>query len=58
LRRLDFPVLTLPVSAKSGFPNRFPYPSIEQQVNGTNYTSAAAKMGADKVEFKLFWDKF
>ena len=58
LRRFDFPVLTAPVQAKSGFPNRFPYPSAEQQVNGTNYTAAAAKMGADKVEFKLFWDKF
>lgn len=58
LRRLDYPVITAPVGAKSGFPNRFPYPSNEQQLNGTNYTAAAAKMGADKVEFKLFWDKF
>lgn len=58
LRRLDYPVLTAPVQAKSGFPNRFPYPSNEQQLNGTNYTAAAAKMGDDKVEAKLFWDKF
>ncbi len=58
LRRLDFPVLTAPVAAKSGFPNRFPYPNNEQQLNGTNYKAAAAKMGNDKVEFKLFWDKF
>jgi hypothetical protein len=58
LRRLDFPQLTLPVGAKSGFPNRFPYPNNEQQLNGTNYTSAAAKIGGDKVETKLFWDKF
>ena len=58
LRRLDYPVLKLPYEAKSGFPNRFPYPGNEQQLNGTNYTAAAAAMGGDKVEFKLFWDKF
>ena len=58
LRRFDFPVLSLPIGAISGFPNRFPYPTNEQQLNGTNYTEAAAKMGGDKVEFKLFWDKF
>ena len=58
LRRLDFPVLTPPVAAKSGFPNRLQYPNNEQQLNGTNYTSAASKIGGDKVETKLFWDKF
>jgi hypothetical protein len=58
LRRLDYPVLPLAENAVSGFPNRFPYPGNEQQLNGTNYTSAAAVMGGDKVEFKLFWDKF
>jgi hypothetical protein len=57
IRRLDYPKLSLAVSATSGYPNRFPYPANEQQLNGTNYTSAAAKMGGDKVEFKLFWDK-
>lgn len=58
LRRLDYPVLTPALSAISGFPNRFPYPGNEQQLNGTNYTAAAAIMGSDKVETKLFWDKF
>jgi len=58
LRRLDFPVLTAPVAAKSGFPNRFTFPGNEQQLNGTNYTDAATKVGGDKVETKLFWDKF
>lgn len=57
IRRFDFPVLSAPVAAKSGYPNRLSYPGNEQQLNGTNYTAAAAKMGADKVEFKLFWDK-
>ena len=58
LRRLDFPVLTAPVSAKSGFPNRFTYPDTEQTTNGANYTSAATAVGGDEVETKLFWDKF
>ena len=57
LRRLDFPVLTLAVGAKSGFPVRYQYPNNEQQLNGTNYTAAAAKIGGDKVETKLWWDK-
>jgi hypothetical protein len=58
IRRLDYPKLTPVVKAVSGFPNRFPYPGNEQQLNNANYTTAAAKMGGDKVEFKLFWDKF
>ncbi len=58
MKRLDFPQLPLPVGAKSGFPNRLPYPGNEQQLNGTNYTTAAAAIGGDKVETKLFWDKF
>ena len=57
-RRLDFPVLVPPTTAKSGFPNRFSYPTNEQTLNGSNYTDAAAKMGGDKVESKIFWDKF
>lgn len=58
IRRFDFPVLTAPVGAKSDFPNRLTYPANEQQLNGTNYTAAAAAVGGDKVETKLFWDKF
>lgn len=57
IRRLDFPVLALPLGNKSGFPNRLAYPGNEQQLNGTNYTAAAAAIGGDKVETKLFWDK-
>jgi hypothetical protein len=58
LRRLDFPVMSAPIAAKSGFPNRFSYPGNEQRLNGTNYTAAKEVMGNDAVEFKLFWDKF
>jgi hypothetical protein len=57
-RRLDFPVLVPPTTAKSGFPNRFTYPTNEQTLNNANYSEAAAKMGGDKVEGKIFWDKF
>lgn len=56
LRRLDFPKLTLPVGARSGFPVRYQYPNNEQQLNPANYTNAAAKIGGDEVETKLFWD--
>ncbi|MEO6704626.1 MAG: SusD/RagB family nutrient-binding outer membrane lipoprotein [Ginsengibacter sp.] len=58
LRRLDYPRLTLPVGAISGFPNRFTYPDAEQTTNGKNYTDAASAVGGDKVETKLYWDKF
>jgi len=30
----------------------------EQTLNATNYTAAAAAVGGDVVETKLFWDKF
>ena len=56
IRRLDYPVLPAPVAAISGFPNRLYYPTTEQTVNGANYTQAAAAIGGDKVETKLFWD--
>lgn len=56
VRRLDFPQLTLPVNAFSGYPNRMKYPASEQQLNGTNYTNAATKIGGDKSETKLYWD--
>jgi Susd and RagB outer membrane lipoprotein len=58
VRRLDYPVLPPPASPKSGFPNRFQYPNNEQTLNGTNYKAAASAVGGDKVETKLFWDKY
>lgn len=58
VRRLDNPALPLASGATSGFPVRFTYPVPEQNVNKTNYTAASAAIGGDKVETKLFWDKF
>jgi len=58
VRRLDFPVLPAPANPKSGFPNRFTYPVTETNVNGVQKDAAAAAIGGDKVETKLFFDKF
>ena len=57
-RRLDFPVLVAPTTAISGIPVRLLYPVVEQNINGSNYSQAAAAVGGDKVVTKLFWDKF
>lgn len=57
-RRLDFPKLTAPSTAVSAFPVRLKYPIKEQNVNGVNYSQAAAAIGGDLVITKLFWDKF
>jgi hypothetical protein len=56
IRRLDYPKMTPPVAAKSGFPTRFTYSSAEQTTNGESYTEAAAAVGGDEVTTKLFWD--
>jgi hypothetical protein len=58
VRRLDYPQLVAPVDALSDFPVRFTYPVQEQNLNITNYTAASSAIGGDKVETKLFWDKF
>ncbi len=60
MRRLDFPnttVVPAPIGAKSGFPNRLPYPQSEQTLNPDGYASGASGIGGDKVETKLWFDK-
>lgn len=57
-RRLDAPSLTPPPSALSEIPVRYTYPVAEQNLNTANYNDAASAIGGDKVETKLFWDKF
>jgi hypothetical protein len=57
-RRLDYPALTAPASALSVIPLRFVYPVVEQNINGANYSQAAAAIGGDVVATKLFWDRF
>ena len=58
LRLLDYPILSEPVDAQSGFPTRYLYPVLEQTLNGTNYEAAAAAIGGDTATNQLFWDKF
>ena len=57
-RRLDFPALLAPSTARSAYPVRFTYPTNEQNLNATNWTAASASIGGDLVTTKLFWDKF
>ncbi len=57
VRRLDFPKLVPPTDAVTGFPVRYTYPVQEQNLNTANWTAAAASIGGDDVETKLFWDK-
>lgn len=60
-RRLDFPVLASPTSAKNKgimfVPVRYTYPGVEASINGTNYKKAASDIGGDLFETKIFWDK-
>jgi hypothetical protein len=57
-RRLDYPALVAPSTALSGFPVRLKYPTEELSLNAANYATAASAIGGDKVETKIFWDKF
>jgi len=58
-RRLDYPQLPLASGAiYPVIPRRFLYPTVEQNLNNANYTSASAAIGGDDVATKLFWDKF
>jgi hypothetical protein len=59
-RRLDFPALVAPADALSGVPQRYTYPVNEQNLNKANYEKALSDegMAQDKVENKLFWDKY
>lgn len=62
-RRSGFPVLQpnpypgADVSVKGDFIHRLVYPVREQSVNSTNYNAAVARMGADNLATRLFWDK-
>lgn len=57
-RRLDYPALVAPPTAFSPMPVRYTYPVSEQTLNRKNYTSASAAIGGDRVDVKLWFDKF
>lgn len=56
-RMLDFPKLVAPPDAESDLPVRLTYPVSEQTLNGASRAAAAAAIGGDAVETKLFFDK-
>ncbi len=55
-RRLDAPALNLPAFSGSPVPKRFTYPLAEQTINSENYAAAAAAMGGDTQQTRIFWD--
>ncbi len=58
-RRLDYPVFAMPPNPFTDtIPKRYIYPINEQTLNPDNYAAAAAAMGGDVVDNRVFWDKF
>lgn len=58
-RRLDFGLMRpLPSTVPSpiDLPVRLIYPSVEAQLNGTQYAAAGAAIGGDETTTKIFWD--
>ncbi len=57
-RRLDHPNFAMPPNAFTDtIPKRYIYPINEQTLNPDNYADAAAAMGGDIVDNRIFWDK-
>lgn len=56
-KRLDYPQLQPAFRAVSDIPVRFTYPVNEQNYNARNYDAAAAAIGGDVVETRLWFDK-
>ena len=62
-RRSGYPALapnTYPSAdpaVTGGFVHRLVYPVREKSVNTTNYNEAVARMGADNLATRVFWDK-
>ncbi|MFD1601549.1 SusD/RagB family nutrient-binding outer membrane lipoprotein [Flavobacterium artemisiae] len=59
-RRLDFPILisnasSVPASDKK-VPVRYTYPTVEQTVNGANWSAASDAIGGNLLTTKIFWD--
>jgi hypothetical protein len=61
-RRLDFPILTAPVSAVAEADGKVPvrniYSTSDKTLNKANYEAASAAIGGDLMTTKIFWDKF
>lgn len=58
-RQLDFPKLLPPDAPNVGkIPVRMIYPIVENSLNKAAIEAAATKIGGDKSDTKLWWDKF
>lgn len=57
-RRLDAPKLNVAQLTGREVPKRYTYPAREKSLNTANNAAAAAAIGGDKLDTKLFWDKF
>lgn len=59
-RRLDFTgVLVMPEAGPlvgTGIPVRVTYPTIEQQLNRSNYDAALSRQGPDMLSTRMWWD--
>ncbi len=55
-RKYDAPQLNLPVDTGNPVPLRYTYPVDEQNLNPDNYAAAAAAIGGDTQQTRLFWD--
>jgi len=59
-RRLDYPAMNVaeaPETVDGVVPTRFTFPGTEQTLNAdAYYAAAAAIVGGDKLESKVFWD--
>lgn len=56
VRRIDYPILSKPERAVSGFPKRYTYPVSESNLNPDNYQDATDNIGGDNAETPIFWD--
>ena len=57
-RRLDAPKFNVAQATKTPVPFRYTYPVRERNLNKANNEQASSAIGGDKLETKLFWDKF
>lgn len=56
-RKFDYPVLNPPPGTEyNSIPVRYTYPIAEQNVNESNFESAAEAVGGDELTTKLWWD--
>ena len=55
-RKFDSPQLNIPEASQRAVPTRYTYPIFEQNLNETNFSSAASAIGGDKQGTKIFWD--